>query len=47
MRKMIYSSTELITNHSDTDKAFESMHQNVIARIENFSTKDLIYKAIA
>lgn len=47
MRKMFYSSTELITNDSGTYKAFESMHQNVIARIENFSTKDLIDKAIA
>ena len=44
---MFCSSTELITNDSGTYKAFESMHQNVIARIENFSTKDLIYKAIA
>ena len=47
MRKMFCSSTELITNDSGTYKAFESMHQSVITKIQNSATKDLIYKAIA
>ena len=34
-QKIFLSNTKLITNDSDIDKAFGSMYQNVITKIEN------------
>ena len=46
MREICHSSTKLIVNDSDVDKAFRSMHQSAVMTIKNWDIKDWIVKPI-
>ena len=41
-RKTFHSSTKLIANDSDTDKAFKSMHQSIMMEMKNSASEDWI-----
>ena len=41
-RKIFYLCTNLIASDSDTDKAFITMHQSIMIKIENYVCKDWI-----
>ena len=45
MSIIFHSSTKLIAIDPDTDKAFRSIHQNVMTKIENSDSKDWLAKA--
>ena len=40
--KIFHSWTKLIASNSDTDEAFKSMHQSIMAKIKNYVSKDWI-----
>ena len=40
--KIFHSSAKLIASDSDIDEAFKSMHQNIMIKIKNYASKDLI-----
>ena len=40
--KIFHSSAELMPSDSDIDKAFQSMHQNIMTKINNYACKDWI-----
>ena len=44
--RICHSNTKLITHDLDANKAFESVHQSVMTKIETFVSKDWIFKAI-
>ena len=46
MPKIFHLNTKLIVNDSHIDKAFRSMHQNVVKKIKNFVSADSIVKTI-
>ena len=46
MRKIFHSSSNIIVNDSDIDKAFEPMHQSVMTKIENFVSKNELLKQL-
>ena len=41
-RKTFHSSTKLIANDSDIDKAFKSMHQSIMMEMKNSASEDWI-----
>ena len=41
-RNIFYSSAKLITNNSENDGAFKSMHQRVMTKIKDYAGKDSI-----
>ena len=44
--RICHSNTKLITHDLDANKAFESVHQSVMTKMETFVSKDWIFKAI-
>ena len=46
MRKIFHSSSNIIVNDSDIDKALEPMHQSVMTKIENFVSKNELLKQL-
>ena len=40
--KIFHSSAKLIASDSDIEEAFESMHQSIITKIENYASEDWI-----
>ena len=40
--KIFHSSAKIIASDSDTDEAFKSMHQSIMAKIKNYTCKDWI-----
>ena len=40
--KIFHSSAKLMPSDSDIDKAFQSMHQNIMTKINNYACKDWI-----
>ena len=40
--KTFYSRTKLITGDSDTDEAFTSTHQNIMTKMKDYASEDLI-----
>ena len=41
-RKIFHSSANLISSGSDIDESFKSMHQSIMTKIGNFTSKDWI-----
>ena len=41
-RKIFHSSAKLISSGSDIDELFKSMHQSIMTKIGNFTSKDWI-----
>ena len=46
MCKIFHSNDKLIVNDSVIDKAFGSMHQNVMSKIKNSVTENCIFKRV-
>ena len=40
--KIFHSSAKLIASDSDIEEAFESIHQSIITKIENYASEDWI-----
>ena len=40
--KIFHSSTKLSSSDSDIDEAFKSMHQSIMTKMKNYTSKDYI-----
>ena len=44
--KILNSSTKLISNDSEMDEAFKSMHQSIITKVKNYASENWIDETV-